>query len=206
MSNPNSQIRITLDAETGSELAKLAEGRRLPVSALAASLIREAPELQEDRLLSDLSNRRISEDTGRRIAHKDAWRQSPRLPVCRTAYQAEYAQKVVTDDMPALPGSAAKLIKRAIETRLMRAPLSYGKPLRYGLMGRDVCASALTAFFAPLTMKIKLSPFAPSVIAEKFIVKTRWAELKLRNPQRPLPLDLSADDAEPMCCYGGNSR
>ncbi len=73
MSNPRSQIRVTLDAETGSELAKLAEGRRQPVSALAVALIREALELQEDRLRSDISNHRISEDTGRRVAHKDAW-------------------------------------------------------------------------------------------------------------------------------------
>lgn len=72
MSNPRSQIQVTLDAETSGELAKLAEGRQQPVSALAVTLIREALELQEDRLLSDISNHRISEDTGRRIAHRDA--------------------------------------------------------------------------------------------------------------------------------------
>ena len=70
MSEPSSQIQVTLDNETSGALAKLAKGRHQPVAALAAALIREALELQEDRALSDLSNRRIDEDNGERTAHK----------------------------------------------------------------------------------------------------------------------------------------
>ncbi len=51
-------------------------------------------------------------------------------------YSVEYTEQVVTKDIPKLSKSAKALIKRAIETRLMHDPLSYGKPLRYGLHGQ----------------------------------------------------------------------
>jgi len=46
-----------------------------------------------------------------------------------------YADTVVRDDIPAL-GSAKARIKTAIETKLMRDPLTFGKPLRYSLSGQ----------------------------------------------------------------------
>jgi mRNA interferase RelE/StbE len=50
-------------------------------------------------------------------------------------YQIKYLESVVTEDIPALPATIKKLIKKAIEDRLMIDPLSYGKPLRFSLKG-----------------------------------------------------------------------
>lgn len=51
-------------------------------------------------------------------------------------YQIIYRKNVIRDEIPALSTSAKKLIKRAIEERLMCDPLHYGKPLRYALSGQ----------------------------------------------------------------------
>lgn len=51
-------------------------------------------------------------------------------------YKIEYLKKVIKKDIPSLSSSARKLIKRAIEERLTADPVSYGKPLRYGLYGQ----------------------------------------------------------------------
>ena len=50
-------------------------------------------------------------------------------------YRAEYLRTVVTDDIPALPKSARRQIRRAIETKLTTHPFELGKPLRYSLRG-----------------------------------------------------------------------
>ena len=50
-------------------------------------------------------------------------------------YQIEYLESVVDDDMPNLSTSAKKLIRKAIEERLMVDPIGFGKPLRYSLKG-----------------------------------------------------------------------
>lgn len=50
-------------------------------------------------------------------------------------YKIQYLESVVRIDIPALSPSIKKLIKRAIEERLMVDPISYGKPLRYSLKG-----------------------------------------------------------------------
>ncbi|KTD21218.1 toxin of the RelE-RelB toxin-antitoxin system [Legionella londiniensis] len=50
-------------------------------------------------------------------------------------YQIEYIEDVVRNDIPNLSTSAKKLIKKAIEERLMADPIGFGKPLRYSLKG-----------------------------------------------------------------------
>jgi mRNA interferase RelE/StbE len=50
-------------------------------------------------------------------------------------YQIQYLETVVNDDIPELPTTAKKLIKKAIEERLMVDPIGFGKPLRYSLKG-----------------------------------------------------------------------
>lgn len=50
-------------------------------------------------------------------------------------YQIDYLESVVQDDIQALPTTAKKLIKKAIEERLMVDPVGFGKPLRYSLKG-----------------------------------------------------------------------
>jgi mRNA interferase RelE/StbE len=50
-------------------------------------------------------------------------------------YRVEYLRTVVDDDIPALPKSAKRQIRRAIETKLTTHPFEFGKPLRYSLRG-----------------------------------------------------------------------
>ena len=50
-------------------------------------------------------------------------------------YRVAYLSSVVTDDIPALPKSAQRQIRRAIETKLTAHPFELGKPLRYSLQG-----------------------------------------------------------------------
>lgn len=50
-------------------------------------------------------------------------------------YQIRYQEEVVRKHIPNLPNTAKKLIKRAIEERLMVDPIGFGKPLRYSLKG-----------------------------------------------------------------------
>ena len=50
-------------------------------------------------------------------------------------YRIEYLQSVVADDIPALPKSAKRQIRRAIEQKLTTHPFELGKPLRYSLRG-----------------------------------------------------------------------
>ena len=50
-------------------------------------------------------------------------------------YQIRYLQEVIDKHIPSLSPSAKKLVKRAIEERLMVNPIGFGKPLRYSLKG-----------------------------------------------------------------------
>ena len=49
-------------------------------------------------------------------------------------YIIEYLESVVREDIPRL-GSAKSRIKKAIEEKLTRNPVEFGKPLRYSLKG-----------------------------------------------------------------------
>ena len=42
---------------------------------------------------------------------------------------------LIDDDIPALPKSAKRQVRRAIETKLSAHPFELGKPLRYSLRG-----------------------------------------------------------------------
>jgi len=50
-------------------------------------------------------------------------------------YRVESLRTVITDDIPALPKSAKRQTRRAIETKLTTPPFELGKPLRYSLRG-----------------------------------------------------------------------
>ena len=50
-------------------------------------------------------------------------------------YQIHYLESVVKEDIPELSTTAKKLIKKAIEERLMVDPIGFGKPVRYSLKG-----------------------------------------------------------------------
>ena len=50
-------------------------------------------------------------------------------------YTVEYLGLVAKHDIPLLPLQMKVKVKKAIEDRLMLAPLDFGKPLRYSLKG-----------------------------------------------------------------------
>ncbi len=50
-------------------------------------------------------------------------------------YKVIYLEEVVLKDIPKLSSSSQKIIKLAIEKRLMTDPISFGKPLQYSLKG-----------------------------------------------------------------------
>jgi len=50
-------------------------------------------------------------------------------------YRIEYLRSVVNDDIPPLPKSAKRQIRRAIEQKLTTHPFELGQPLRYTLRG-----------------------------------------------------------------------
>ena len=52
------------------------------------------------------------------------------------AFHIEYMEVVVRKDIPRLSPPVRTQIKKAIETRLVVDPISYGKPLRFGLSGQ----------------------------------------------------------------------
>lgn len=53
-----------------------------------------------------------------------------------SVYRIEYLEDVVKRDIPELPAGMARLIHRAIHSRLAVDPAAYGKPLRHSLKGR----------------------------------------------------------------------
>ena len=50
-------------------------------------------------------------------------------------YRVEYLRAVAQSDIPALPKSVKRQIRRAIEQKLTTHPFELGKPLRYSLRG-----------------------------------------------------------------------
>jgi mRNA interferase RelE/StbE len=51
------------------------------------------------------------------------------------AYRIEYLPTVIKTDIPALSTTAKKMIKKAVDERLMVDPIGFGKPLKYSLKG-----------------------------------------------------------------------
>ncbi len=50
-------------------------------------------------------------------------------------YSVVYLEEVVKKHIPNLSSKTKALIKKAIEERLMKDPIEFGKPLRYSLKG-----------------------------------------------------------------------
>jgi hypothetical protein len=72
MPTKNPCIQVMLDHETNGLLANLAAARHRSLSAVAADLIREALELEEDRLLSAHGEARLAA-TREWVSHDAAW-------------------------------------------------------------------------------------------------------------------------------------
>jgi addiction module RelE/StbE family toxin len=50
-------------------------------------------------------------------------------------YNIEYLEEVVKKDIPKLPKTVKKMVKKGIEEKLTTDPIGFGKPLRYSLKG-----------------------------------------------------------------------
>jgi len=53
--------------------------------------------------------------------------------VALLAWEVRYSDRVLKHDIPSLDSAIRKRIKSAIETKLMRDPITFGKLLRYSL-------------------------------------------------------------------------
>ena len=51
-------------------------------------------------------------------------------------YRIEYSKDVLKKDIPKLDASIRKLIKKAIDTKLIANPMLYGKPMSYAFSGQ----------------------------------------------------------------------
>lgn len=75
MASKNPRINITLDPETLEILETLAKKSSKSVSMQAYDFIRQAIELHEDFVLSQLANEREEEREGKSlISHEDFWK------------------------------------------------------------------------------------------------------------------------------------
>lgn len=72
MSTERPRIQVTVDAQINGFLGALAVKRQMSKSALAAALISEAIELQEDAFFAELSERRLSEQE-QHLTHAEVW-------------------------------------------------------------------------------------------------------------------------------------
>lgn len=68
-------------------------------------------------------------------------------------YQIEYIEDVVKNDMPSLSTSAKKLIKKAIEERLMADPIGFGSHCDIALKDIDVCELVIIGLFTASKQK-----------------------------------------------------
>lgn len=53
--------------------------------------------------------------------------------MCVASWRINYDESVIKRDIPKLDSAVKKRIKSAIDGKLVRDPISFGKPLRYGL-------------------------------------------------------------------------
>ena len=73
MATENPRIQVMLDKQTTKYLAKLAKKHERSLSSTAADLIREALELHEDIVWSELAEKR-SKEIKRWISHEEVWK------------------------------------------------------------------------------------------------------------------------------------
>ena len=66
---------------------------------------------------------------------KKGYERSPTKMPGDNPWVIEYLETVVEEDIPKLGASARRVIREAIEQRLMLDPVAFGKPLRYSLKG-----------------------------------------------------------------------
>lgn len=67
------RLLVSLDADTLSEITELARYKKTSSSKIASQLIATSLELEEDRLFSNIADKRIR-NTKKWINHEDAWK------------------------------------------------------------------------------------------------------------------------------------
>ena len=70
---PSKRLLVSLDQEILNEITELAQYNKTSSSKIASQLIITSLELQEDRLFSNIADKRIK-NTKKWINHEDAWK------------------------------------------------------------------------------------------------------------------------------------
>jgi predicted transcriptional regulator len=73
MATDKPRIQVSLDKDVNGMLSHIARQRKISKSAVAAALIEEALELQEDLDLTKLAELRRAK-SAKRISHEDVWK------------------------------------------------------------------------------------------------------------------------------------
>jgi predicted DNA-binding protein len=73
MATAKTRINISVSRRTRDALKHLAKLDEVPVATKAARLIEEALELEEDRYLSAIADKRLSQKNIRWMSHEEVW-------------------------------------------------------------------------------------------------------------------------------------
>lgn len=73
MATSKTRINISVNKETEKALKLLAKRDQEPVATKAGKLIEEALELEEDRLLSAIADKRLANHNGKWFTHEEVW-------------------------------------------------------------------------------------------------------------------------------------
>lgn len=74
MATAKTRINISVNKETERALRALAKRDQEPVATKAGALLEFALELEEDRFLSAIADKRLKEHKGRWLSHEEVWR------------------------------------------------------------------------------------------------------------------------------------
>ena len=68
------RINVSFSTEETRVLSRISKRDQLPVATKVAELVRFALGLEEDQYFSNLSDKRIEENSRARVVHRDAWK------------------------------------------------------------------------------------------------------------------------------------
>ena len=133
MPTQNPRINVVLDDLLYQNVRVLAEMENVSLSAKARDLLKDAFEIQEDIALSQFAeNREKSWDESESLTHNDMWARA-RAKVM--PYRLRYHPEVKRTELSRIDPKDRKVIKEAIEKRLVTKPETYGRPLQRTLKG-----------------------------------------------------------------------
>jgi predicted DNA-binding protein len=73
MATTKKRVNISLSKELEQQVTALAKRDSVPTATKITELLRQSVELEEDRLLSVVVDKRRQNSTGKRLSHKEVW-------------------------------------------------------------------------------------------------------------------------------------